>query len=72
VSATFLRSLRPGTRFRVLGLPLEGRLVRRTPCSCTVVYDERTEHVVIGEREFDARRGAREEWSGATLVEVLP
>ena len=74
---TYLERLKPGTRFRVAGMPeITGTLIDCTDCSATVRIDGGTCEVEIENqdgttRRFSARRATTTTWAPATLVEPI-
>jgi hypothetical protein len=75
---TYLNRVRPGTRFRVTGLPeLVGTLIDCSDCSANVEFDGGTRDVEFegadGQtRHFRACRKTRTTIAPGTLVDVLP
>lgn len=66
-----LRTVPPGSRVRVVGLPLEVQLVRVTPGRALVKLTSGIVEVKIGDRSFEAARSSFADWSPRTRVEVL-
>ena len=74
---TYLDRLKPGTRFRLAGMPeIRGELVSCGDCSATVRLDGGTREVEIENqdgttRRFSARRATTTTWAPATVVEPI-
>jgi chemotaxis protein histidine kinase CheA len=73
----YLQNLKPGTRFRLAGMPeITGMLVRCSDCSATVrvdggVVDVEFESADGATRRFRASRATTTTWAPATLVEPI-
>ena len=74
---TYLDRLKPGTRFRLAGMPeVTGTLIDCTDCSATVRIDGGTREVEIENqdgttRRFRASRVTTTTWAPATVVEPI-
>jgi len=74
---TCLARLKPGTRFRLIGMPeVTGELVGCSDCSATVRIDGGAREVAIENddgttRRFHARRATTTTWAPATVVEPI-
>jgi hypothetical protein len=74
---TYLDRLKPGTRFRLTGLPqVTGTLINVSDCSATVRLDGGTREVEIENpdgttRRFRASRVTTTTWAPATVVEPI-
>ena len=74
---TYLDRLKPGTRFRLAGMPeVTGTLIDCTDCSATVRIDGGTREVEIENqdgttRRFRASRTTTTTWAPATVVEPI-
>ena len=74
---TYLEHLKPGTRFRLAGMPeVTGTLIDCTDCSATVRIDGGTRDVEIENqdgttRRFRASRTTTTTWAPATVVEPI-
>ena len=74
---TYLDRLKPGTRFRLAGMPeVTGTLIDCTDCSATVRIDGGTREVEIENqdgttRRFRASRATTTTWAPATVVEPI-
>src|SRR5688500_14925113 len=74
---TYLDRLKPGTRFRLAGMPeVTGTLIDCTDCSATVRVDGGSREVEIEKpdgttRRFRASRSHTSTWAPATCVEPI-
>src|SRR5262245_102286 len=74
---TYLERLKPGTRFRLVGMPeVTAELLSCSDCSAVVRLDGGTHEVEIENkdgttRRFRARRAATTTWAPATVVEPI-
>jgi HB1/ASXL restriction endonuclease-like protein with HTH domain len=74
---TYLDRLKPGTRFRLAGMPeVTGTLIDCTDCSANVRVDGGTREVEFenedgATRRFSARRATTTTWAPATVVEPI-
>ena len=74
---TYLQRLKPGTRFRLVGMPqVSGELLSCSDCSAVVRIEGGTREVEFENddgttRHFRARRATTTTWASATVVEPI-
>jgi HB1, ASXL, restriction endonuclease HTH domain len=74
---TYLQQLKPGTRFRLVGMPeVTGELLSCSDCSAVVRLDGGTREVEFENddgttRRFHAHRATTTTWASATVVEPI-